>query len=123
MASRTTSKLVKSYVMVFCISFMLLFALLGCRIHKLNYHNAFGVPPLNVCEKYCAPSTKEHCCCQDKKICCGLAEFKELFGRFTGHRSEKRATGTRNWSTGLKKWEKQKENFSGTVADAHMGRR
>ncbi|KAJ0556691.1 hypothetical protein HanRHA438_Chr07g0303981 [Helianthus annuus] len=32
-----------------------------------------------------------------------LAEFKEPFGSFTGHRDEKRATGTRNGSTGLKR--------------------
>ncbi|KAJ0899215.1 hypothetical protein HanRHA438_Chr08g0365871 [Helianthus annuus] len=36
----------------------------------------------------------------------GLAELKELFGSFTDHRDEKRATEKRNGSTTLKKWEK-----------------
>ncbi|MFS7998119.1 hypothetical protein Hanom_Chr12g01149981 [Helianthus anomalus] len=41
----------------------------------------------------------------------GLMEFKELFGSFTGHRDEKRTTGTRYGSTGSAKWKKM-ENHS-----------
>ncbi|MFS7900189.1 hypothetical protein Hanom_Chr00s099155g01803021 [Helianthus anomalus] len=45
-------------------------------------------------------------------------KFKEPFVSFTGHRGEKRTTGTRNGSTGIKDWEKRKMIDADTVADA-----
>ncbi|MFS7985837.1 hypothetical protein Hanom_Chr11g01003321 [Helianthus anomalus] len=38
----------------------------------------------------------------------GLMKFKELFGSFTGHRDEKRTTGTRSGSTGSEIREKRR---------------
>ncbi|KAJ0469999.1 hypothetical protein HanIR_Chr14g0713961 [Helianthus annuus] len=42
---------------------------------------------------------------------CGVMEFKELFGSFTGHRVGNRSTGMRYGSTGSAKSENQKVGF------------
>ncbi|KAM0014036.1 hypothetical protein Hdeb2414_s0039g00735551 [Helianthus debilis subsp. tardiflorus] len=64
----TMLRLVNSYMMVFCISFLVLFVFHRCGSLKIKDINASGPPP---CNHYCSRSfeTGKHCCCYKPYNC------------------------------------------------------
>ncbi|KAJ0886461.1 hypothetical protein HanRHA438_Chr09g0379711 [Helianthus annuus] len=72
----------------------------------------FVVDPCESETQICLRASKRQVWGCDTWLKTGLLEFKELFGSFTGHRSENGTTGKRHGSTGSKECKKTERSTS-----------